>query len=351
MLGGQAAEARGLDGELASVRRATSVLSFQRFVSETLDGYVLRYLGILSAFTAMMPAIYHGVGARANDDPTEYFLTCLHLLVNVGLALRDLVGAFKVAATARGYATRVGSLYSSIEAAPTSAPPLPADFVPSETRETRAGSVVLKLDGLCVSTPTGSPLLRNLDLELRAGQRLLVRGPNGAGKSSLLRVLAGVWEPTDGQIAQAPPHERIAFVPQRAYVPERLSVRAMLAYPRGEDAAPADDKLVAALRWAGLEESVLRGAGAAGLSAPVGKLSGGEMQRLMLARLVLSPPALAVLDEASANLEAAFEAKVFEWAKGSGVTLLTVSHSSALEQWHTHSLTLDGEGGGKLAKM
>ena len=48
----------------------------------------------------MPPAVYHGVGARANEDPTEYFLTCLHLLVNVGMALRDLVGSFKVAATA-----------------------------------------------------------------------------------------------------------------------------------------------------------------------------------------------------------------------------------------------------------
>ena len=140
----------------------------------------------------MLPAVYHGVGARANDDPTEYFLTCLHLLVNVGLvsvparpyqprrrnllsaiaaadirrlllavafadysavlarrrfsslsalprcimravlvqALRDLVGSFKVAAQARGYASRVQTLYDALDAVPlvTSAP---LDFVPA----------------------------------------------------------------------------------------------------------------------------------------------------------------------------------------------------------------------------
>ena len=76
-----AAAAANLDADLQNLRRASASLAFHKMLSETIDGYVLRYLGILSAFTAMLPAVYHGVGARANADPTEYFLTCLHLLV------------------------------------------------------------------------------------------------------------------------------------------------------------------------------------------------------------------------------------------------------------------------------
>ena len=81
MLRGAAAAAANLDADLQNLRRASASLAFHKMLSETIDGYVLRYLGILSAFTAMLPAVYHGVGARANADPTEYFLTCLHLLV------------------------------------------------------------------------------------------------------------------------------------------------------------------------------------------------------------------------------------------------------------------------------
>ena len=65
-------------------------------------------MGILSAFTAMLPAVYHGTSARASDDPTEYFLTCLHLLVNVGMACKDLVTSHKALVAARGVAIRRG---------------------------------------------------------------------------------------------------------------------------------------------------------------------------------------------------------------------------------------------------
>ena len=98
--------------------------------------------------------MYHGVGARANDDPTEYFLTCLHLLVNVGLALRDLVGSFKVAATARGYANRVEGLYAAIDAVPT-LPPV------NSASPALPSPAVLVLDKLSVASPDGAPLVRH----------------------------------------------------------------------------------------------------------------------------------------------------------------------------------------------
>ena len=105
--------------------------------------YVLRYVGILAAFSAMLPAINasgsvatgthakasnprlaplwpltvptvrkspSSTAAEALEDPTKYFLTCLHLLVQVGLALKDLVLSFKGIAAARGLATRVDAL-------------------------------------------------------------------------------------------------------------------------------------------------------------------------------------------------------------------------------------------------
>ena len=100
MLRGAPLERRLMDESADAVTATSATLNFQRFVSESLDGYVLRYLGILAAFTAMMPAVIDASVGRssASDDPTEYFLTCLHLLVNVGMALKDLVLSHKVTA-------------------------------------------------------------------------------------------------------------------------------------------------------------------------------------------------------------------------------------------------------------
>ena len=125
-------------------------------------------MGILSAFTAMLPAVYNGASARASADPTEYFLTCLHLLVNVGMACKDLVGTFRVLAAARGVAARVDALYGALAAPPPPRPPPAAD---------EGGVVVLELKGLGVVAPDGAPLVRDLSLRLLKGQRLLLRGP------------------------------------------------------------------------------------------------------------------------------------------------------------------------------
>ena len=79
---------------------------------------------------------------------------------------------------------------------------------------------------------------------------------------------------------------------------------------------------------------------------------GAEWQRLALARIVLRPPRLAILDEASANLEAAFESKFFEWcASQPGLTVLTISHNAAVAKHHTHELRLSGAGKSTLKSL
>ena len=65
----------------------------QRFFADSMETYVLRHLGTLAAFTAMVPVVYHGArsgGTAHATHPTEYFLSCLHILVQVGMALLEL---------------------------------------------------------------------------------------------------------------------------------------------------------------------------------------------------------------------------------------------------------------------
>ncbi|MGG5819281.1 ATP-binding cassette domain-containing protein [Falsiroseomonas sp. HW251] len=146
----------------------------------------------------------------------------------------------------------------------------------------------------------GVAIIRGLDLVLEAGAPTLILGPNGAGKSVLLRLLHGLLTPTGGAVTWALPAEearrRQAMVFQRPVLLRR-SVLANCIYP---------------LRLAGLPdaeratEEALARVGLAGLAGrPARKLSGGEQQRLALARAWAMRPEVLFLDEPTAALDPA----------------------------------------------
>jgi len=168
----------------------------------------------------------------------------------------------------------------------------------------------LSARGLCHRVP-GRVLFTDLDLDLRAGRVTAVVGPNGAGKSTLLRLLAGLEPPQAGQVRLGdddlrtlPARQRarrLAYLPQRTSLPHDLPVRELVLIGRAPylpafgPPAPADDAAVdAALRQVDLQGLAERGAGT---------LSGGEFQRVMLARMLASEARVLVLDEPTAALD------------------------------------------------
>lgn len=128
-------------------------------------------------------------------------------------------------------------------------------------------------------------LLHQIDLHLAPGEILTVIGPNGAGKTTLLRVALGLQAPTAGTVYLRP-GLRIGYMPQRLQIDPALplTVRRFLAMA----GSPRPEQI----------EAVLAGVGAEGvLHAPLQRISGGELQRVMLARALLREPDLLVLDE------------------------------------------------------
>lgn len=344
--------------------RASRTLSLQRFGSDVLDTYVLRHLGILAAFIAMMPAIIQGAsGSAALKDPTEYFLTCLHLLVQVGMALRDLVLSHKNLATTRGLAGRVHELLEALEQKAAAAPALELASAPTACSDTVAPPLLLQLSGVRVSTPAGRELLSGVTLEVRAGMRVLVSGPNGAGKSALFRVLTRVWPlgdaDADGALSwYVPPASRLVL-PQRSYTLPQLSLKANLAYPDVDAAGestlvgglPSDDELLALFHRVGLHRLVPNGIADLGRAHGADGLSAGEKQRLALARLLLRKPAIAILDEPCSAVEPDFELAFFAECAAAGMSLVTAAHRTQLAQFHTHELRLDGQGRATLREL
>ncbi len=159
-------------------------------------------------------------------------------------------------------------------------------------------------------------LFADAALTLQAGHGYVLSGANGSGKTTLLRMLAGL-EPRDGGSLSfrdehapdggVPEHWRreIIYVHQQPYL-FRSTIAQNLEYGlrlRGVDAAERGNRVAEALVWAGL-------AGCA--AVPPQKLSGGEAQRLALARAKLLNPALLLLDEPTANLDGAARRQVLD---------------------------------------
>ncbi len=168
---------------------------------------------------------------------------------------------------------------------------------------TRAGSILpLRLEGLCYRAG-GKRLIDDISLTLSPGTRSVILGPNGAGKSLLLRLCHGLIAPSAGRVAWAAApgttiRHRQAMVFQRPILLRR-SAEANVAYPlrlRGVGARERAARVGEALARAGLSAQARQ---------PARSLSGGEQQRLAIARAWVMRPEVLFLDEPTANLDPA----------------------------------------------
>jgi len=162
----------------------------------------------------------------------------------------------------------------------------------------------LRLRGLVLATPSGRRLAPMPDLALEAGGSYWLAAPSGRGKSTLAKAIAGLWTHGEGGIER--PEGRILVLPQHPYLPLG-DLRSALAYPLAPEAID-DATLRQALATVGLEE--LWSLDDDGWTDRRRGLSGGEQQRLALARALLQAPDWLVLDEATSALDAETEAHV-----------------------------------------
>lgn len=162
------------------------------------------------------------------------------------------------------------------------------------------------LDDLSVEGPRGHLLLRSATARIEPGERVAITGPAGSGRTLLMRALAGIWPFGSGRIGE-PRRERMFFLAQQPYLPIG-TLRAAIAYPSHPEAF-ADAMIAVALRSFGLEDLVAR----LDEEEPWAQtLSQQQQQRLALARVLLHEPDWVLLDEATSNLDAETEKRVYE---------------------------------------
>ena len=184
-------------------------------------------------------------------------------------------------------------------------------------------------------------LIKELNLQVRPGDALLITGDSGCGKSSLLRAMAGLWH-TGGGAIHHPPFEDVFFLPQQPYL-QSGTLRSQLIYPSVESQL-SDDQLLEILKEVHLPLLAERVGGLDAVHDWEKLLSVGEQQRLAFGRVLVHRPQIVILDEATSALDSGNEASLYGRLRASGATLISIAHRAGVLRHHTHVLHLVGDG-------
>ncbi len=197
---------------------------------------------------------------------------------------------------------------------------------------------LIRAEGVHFAYPGGTELLGNLDLSLQRGMRIALLGPNGCGKSTLLKVLLGELEPTQGGVIRHPKFVVTAISQGRGELEGTRSILDNLA-DRASLVDTGNGSVLAHVYLTRFGFPVDQ------QSRPASSLSGGERNRLLLAKAMLSPADLLVLDEPTNDLDIPTLQNLEEALIGYEGTLVLVSHDRFfLDQVASHTLAWNPAG-------
>ncbi|MDQ1194412.1 ABC transporter ATP-binding protein/permease [Agrobacterium sp. SORGH_AS 787] len=207
------------------------------------------------------------------------------------------------------------------------------------------GETMLGLKDVSVALGDGTAVVKETDVAIGAGERVLVSGESGSGKSTLVRAISGLW-PWGGGSVNFRAGSQLFMLPQRPYIPAG-TLRRAVSYPQPAESWTAEE-IGVALEKVGLGQLKDKIEDEAPWDQT---LSGGEKQRLTFARLLLNAPDIIVMDEATAALDEKSQDKMMQTVIDElpDATIISVAHRAELEAFHSRKITLERrEGGAKL---
>ncbi|VBB71740.1 pABC1 peroxisomal ABC transporter encoded by the pabc1 gene [Podospora comata] len=369
--GGAEMEKTFLNKEFKSLKNWMEGIYMLKIRYNILEDFILKYSWsaygyLLSSLPVFLPA-WGGLGGATEvagatavkggreRERMKDFITNKRLMLSLADAGGRMMYSIKDLSELAGYTSRVYTLISTLHRAHAN-----AYYVRGRENELYSLSDVqgtiqkgfdgVRLENVPIVAPGlwpqgGEELLESLSLIVRRGDHLLISGPNGIGKSAIARVIAGLWPVYRGLVSRPKNNgeDGIMFLPQRPYL-SIGTLRDQVIYPDGEadmrEKRKNEYDLKRALEQAKLGYLPDREGGWDTRKEWKDVLSGGEKQRLAIARLLYHEPQYAFIDEGTSAVSSDVEGLLYETCKEKGITLITISTRASLKKYHTYNLVL-----------
>ncbi|KAM4534475.1 ATP-binding cassette sub-family D member 3a isoform 1-T1 [Odontesthes bonariensis] len=327
------------------------------FVDSIIAKYVATVVGYLVVSRPFLNLSHPRHLHSTHSELLEDYYQSGRMLLRLSQALGRIVLAGREMARLSGFTARITELITVLKEL--NAGKYERTMVSQQERGTAEKSIlvpgsgqiinidnVIKFDHTPLATPNGDVLIKDLSFEVRSGTNVLVCGPNGCGKSSLFRVLGELW-PLFGGCLTKPERGKLFYVPQRPYM-TLGSLRDQVIYPDTfEDQRRkgiSDQVLKEYLDNVQLGHILDREGSWDSVQDWMDVLSGGEKQRMAMARLFYHKPQFAILDECTSAVSVDVEDYIYSHCRTVGITLFTVSHRKSLWKHHEFYLHMDGRG-------
>lgn len=375
--GGHAAEKSVVEQAYYTLIRHVNQTFRVRIFHGIAEDFIIKYLwGALGLTLCAVPVFVNdGPGASSTSEVanrTKDFVTNRRLLMSSSDAFGRIMYSYKEILELAGYTARVTELLDVIAEVKQGRYQKASVSAGSGTTKSSATDAPLASRGrgrvedgpaivfedVPIVSPAGEVLVPSLTFHVDPGMHLLIVGPNGCGKSSLFRILGGLWPVRGGRVVR--PLASSEGLPGMFYIPQRPylslgTLRDQIIYPhtvqdmRRRGISDAD--LLEILAVVKLQHIVAREGGWEAEREWKDALSGGDKQRIAMARLYYHRPRFAILDECTSAVSMAIEEIMYNHATALGISLLTVSHRPSLWKYHNYILQYDGQGGYVFTKL